>query len=236
MTAREIALAHLRRWTTSAARLPPGAALLEGTLTPTTSWAIRHPETGAVFGWHADPDRLALLYWESLATDDRCELVAAAVAALDKASHRRAWRSAWRHWNRDAGARRRAVEEVVTAWVRGDRRDLDLALAALSEDPFPDDPAWLDGEDGELAEPADARLALEYAAAALVAGEVDPTAPPARGAGGGPVPAYPDVDPGCRTPLVNDLARRPRPQRRGTAGLRSCPANVVCLHSPNAPR
>jgi hypothetical protein len=62
---------------------------------------------------------------------------------------------------------------VVTAWVRGDRRDLDLALAALSEDPFPDDPAWLDGEDGELAEPVDARLALEYATAALVASEVD---------------------------------------------------------------
>ncbi|HEV3076476.1 MAG TPA: hypothetical protein VHB47_18780, partial [Thermoanaerobaculia bacterium] len=109
MTAREIALAHLRRWTTSAARLPPGAALLEGEITPTTAWAIRHPKTGAVYGWHADPDRLALLYWESLAADDRCELVAAAVAALDKASHRRAWTSAWRHWNRDAGARRRAV-------------------------------------------------------------------------------------------------------------------------------
>ena len=75
-------------------RRSPGAALLEGTLTPTTAWAIRHPETGAVFGWHADPDRLALLYWESLAADDRCELVAAAVAALDKASHRRAWTSA----------------------------------------------------------------------------------------------------------------------------------------------
>jgi hypothetical protein len=173
MTAREIALAHLRRWTTSAARLPSGAALLEGEITPTTAWAIRHPATGAVFGWHADPDRLTLLYWESLAADDRCELVAAAVAALEKKSHRRAWTSAWRHWNRDAGARRRAVEEVVTAWVRGDRRDLDLALAALSEDPFPDDPAWLDGEDGELAEPTDARLALEYATAALVAGEVD---------------------------------------------------------------
>ena len=112
-----------------------------------------------------------MLYWESLAADDRCELVAVAVAALDKASHRRAWTSAWRHWNRDAGTRRRAVEEVVTAWLRGDRRDLDLALAALSEEPFPDDPAWLDGEDGEL--PADARLALEYATAALVAGEVD---------------------------------------------------------------
>jgi hypothetical protein len=46
-------------------------------------------------------------------------------------------------------------------------------LWAASEDPFPDDPAWLDGEDGELPEPADARLALEYATAALVAGEVD---------------------------------------------------------------
>jgi hypothetical protein len=75
VTAREIARTHLRRWTTSAKNLPPGAALLEGGLTPTTSWAIRHPETGVVFGWHADPDRLALLYWESLAADDRCELV-----------------------------------------------------------------------------------------------------------------------------------------------------------------
>ena len=74
----------------------------------------------------------------------------------------------------DAGKLRSKLPwEVVTAWVWGGRRDLDLALAALSEDPFPDDPAWLDGEDGELAEPADARLALEYATAALVAGEVD---------------------------------------------------------------
>jgi len=32
MTAREIALTYLRRWTISAARLPPGAVLLEGTL------------------------------------------------------------------------------------------------------------------------------------------------------------------------------------------------------------
>src|SRR5579872_5543152 len=46
-------------------------------------------------------------------------------------AHQLAWTSAWRHWNRDAGARHRAVEEVVTAWVRGDRRDLDYALAAL---------------------------------------------------------------------------------------------------------
>jgi hypothetical protein len=66
--------------------------------------------------------------------------------------------------------------------VRGDRRDLDLALAALSEDPFPDHPAWLDGEDGELAEPTDARLVLEYATAALVAGPrgSSSTRPPRR--------------------------------------------------------
>jgi hypothetical protein len=172
MTAREIALTHLHSWMTPAEGLPPGAALLEGTVRPTICWAIRHPETGALFGCHADPARLALLFWETLAADERYELVARGVAALEKERHLRAWKSAWHHWTRDAGARSRAVERAITAWVRRDLRDLDAALSALAEDIFPEDPADL-GLGGGLPEPADARLALDYATAALVAGQVD---------------------------------------------------------------
>ena len=148
-------------------------ATLEPAVATTTScWAIRHPASGALFGWHADPARLALLYWESLAVDDRCELVAQAAGALAKETHVRAWKSAWHHWTRNAGARSRAVERAVTAWLRRDPRDLDAALSALSEEVFPEDPAFA-AMDGELPAPRDARMALDYATAALVAGEVD---------------------------------------------------------------
>src|SRR5260370_36285599 len=117
MTAREIALAHLPSWMTSAGRLPAGAALLEPSVATTSCWAIRHPASGALFGWHADPARLALLYWESLAADDHYELVAQAAAALAKETHVRAWKSAWHHWTRNADANSRAVERAVTAWL-----------------------------------------------------------------------------------------------------------------------
>jgi hypothetical protein len=48
MTAREIALARLHRWMTSAETLPAGATLLEPVpmIAPTRCWAIRHPRTG----------------------------------------------------------------------------------------------------------------------------------------------------------------------------------------------
>src|ERR1700674_1287444 len=39
--------------------------------------------------------------------------------------------SAWYHWTRDAGAKRRAVQDAVIAWMRGDPDDLDTALSAL---------------------------------------------------------------------------------------------------------
>jgi hypothetical protein len=89
MTARQIALAHLRLWMTAAEGIPAGAAWLEPVdALRTTSWAVRHPSTGALFGWHADPERLAALYWETLGDDDRCELVAQAVGALRDGEHR----------------------------------------------------------------------------------------------------------------------------------------------------
>lgn len=174
MTAREIALAHLHRWMTSADTLPAGATLLEPMpmIGPTSCWAIRHPETNALFGWHADPARLALLYWDTLAADDRYELVAEAAGALEKETHRWAWKQAWHHWTRNAGAKSRAVERAVTAWLRRNPRDLDAALSALSEEVFPDDPPF-EAIGAELPEPRDARMALDYATAALVAGEVD---------------------------------------------------------------
>ena len=174
MTAREIALTHLRLSMTSAETLPAGATLLEPRpmIAPMSCWAIRHPETGALFGWHADPERLALLYWDTLTADDRHELVALAAAALEKETHRFAWKSAWHHWTRNAGAKSRAVERAVTAWIRRNPRDLDAALSALAEEVFPDDPPF-EAVGAELPEPRDARMALDYATAALVAGEVD---------------------------------------------------------------
>jgi len=75
MSARESALAHLVEWTIAADRLPAGAALLEPVDSSASWWAIRDPGTGALFGWHADPQRLVRLYWQALGEDERLDLV-----------------------------------------------------------------------------------------------------------------------------------------------------------------
>lgn len=66
LSASETALAHLAAWTIATEQLPPGATLLEPVDSSTTWWAIRHPRTDAVFGWHADARRLLRLYWQAL--------------------------------------------------------------------------------------------------------------------------------------------------------------------------
>jgi hypothetical protein len=173
VTARQIALAHLRLWMTAAEELPAGAAWLEPVDSPGTSWAVRHPSTGALFGWHADPERLAALYWETLPDDCRCELVAAAVAALKDGEHRLAWKLAWSNWTQNADARHHTVERAVIAWVEHDPVGLDDALSALSEEVFPDDPPAPGDQDPALQDPPAARLALDLANAALLSGQAD---------------------------------------------------------------
>jgi hypothetical protein len=169
MSARESAFAHLAGWTITAGRLPAGATLLEP-VDSSASWcAIRHPRTGAVFGWHADPERLVRLYWQALGEDQRLELVAEAVARSKSREHRFMWQCAWSNWTNGFGARVRAAERVAAAWTDGDKLELEGALAALAEVLYPDPdlepPAPAPGE----ARP-DA-FSLGLASAALVEGD-----------------------------------------------------------------
>ena len=84
-----------------------------------------------------------------------------------------AWKIAWGNWTRDAGAKSLAVERAVTAWIREDAVGLDDALSALSEEVFPDEEPVPGAQDPALPDPPDARLALDLANAALLAGEAD---------------------------------------------------------------
>lgn len=170
MTARELALAHLVYWTFAAEQLPAGASLLEPVDSSSRWWAIRNPHTGVVFGWHADARRLADLYWQALAEEGRCELVAEAVSKDRDAQHRIAWSAAWSHWTRDVGARDRAAERAVNAWLVRNRSALDAALLELSEDLYPN----LDGPPPPPPpKDTDTALALRLATAALIEDEVD---------------------------------------------------------------
>src|SRR5258708_154598 len=131
MTAIEAALDHLTGWTIATEHLPPGASLLEPVDSSTTWWAIRHPRTGVVFGWHADARRVRRLYWQAISEDDRLDLVAEAVAKVKDGHHELRWKAAWSHWTRDAGLRDRAAERAVTAWLRRDRAAIEAALGKL---------------------------------------------------------------------------------------------------------
>jgi hypothetical protein len=170
MNARESALVHLRGWTVGAERLPAGATLLEPVDSSEAWWAIRHPRTGALFGWHADPHRLVRLYWQALDEEQRLELVAEAVATIKNADHRLMWQCAWSNWATGFGARVRAAERVAAAWRRRNKQDLEHALAGLAAvlrpDPAQDPQAPAHGE------PADGEdFSLRLATAALVQGD-----------------------------------------------------------------
>lgn len=170
MRARESALVHLAHWTIAAERLPAGATLLEPVDSSASWWAIRHPCSGAVFGWHADPDRLVRLYWEALSEEERLELVAEAVAGIKSTEHLLKWKCAWSNWTHGFGARVRAAEWVAAAWADGDKQGLERALAALAEMVYPD-------PDREAAVPAPGvtgeldAFSLGLASAALVEGD-----------------------------------------------------------------
>jgi hypothetical protein len=170
MRARECALAHLAEWTIAAERLPAGATLLEPVDSSASWWAIRHPRSGAVFGWHADPDRLLRLYWEALGEEERLELVAEAVAGIKSREHLVKWRCAWSNWTHGFGARVRAAEWVAAAWEDGDKQRLERALADLAQMVYPD-------PDREAAAPAAGEAAgadafsLGLASAALIEGD-----------------------------------------------------------------
>jgi hypothetical protein len=160
MTAREIAVARLGYWLTSTMRLPAGASPLEPADSATTWWAIRHPRTGALFGWHGDAGRLILLYWNGLAEDERYELIAEAVTALRNEQHYLAWKSAWWHWTSNARVKRGAVDRDAIARNIGDQDALETSMSAFEA--LADHP-----------EPPDSRLALQLATSALIAGEAD---------------------------------------------------------------
>jgi hypothetical protein len=123
-----------------------------------------------VFGWHADPDRLVRLYWESLGEEERLELVAEAVARAKSTEHLLKWKCAWSNWTHGFGARVRAAEWVAGAWADGDKQGLERALAALAEIVYPD-------PDREAATPAPGEateldgFSLGLATAALVEGD-----------------------------------------------------------------
>ncbi len=170
MSARDSALVHLVDWTIMAERLPAGATLLEPVDSSAIWWAIRHPRTGTVFGWHADPHRLVRLYWQALGEEERLDLVAEAVARIKNAEHRFMWQWAWSHWNIGLGTKVGAAERVAAAWIRRDRQGLEHALAGLAEALYP-------LPDGEVAVPPPGGatgpedLSLRLAAAALVQGD-----------------------------------------------------------------
>jgi hypothetical protein len=169
-SARESALVHLVEWTIAAERLPAGATLLEPVDSSASWWAIRHPRSGAVFGWHADPDRLVRLYWESLGEEERLELVAEAVARIKSTEHLLKWKCAWSNWTHGFGARVRAAEWVAAAWADGDKQGLERALAALAEMVYPDP-----DREAEAPGPGEASeldgFSLGLATAALVEGD-----------------------------------------------------------------
>jgi hypothetical protein len=169
-SARESALVHLVEWTIAAERLPAGATLLEPVDSSASWWAIRHPRSGAVFGWHADPDRLVRLYWEALGEEERLELVAEAVARVKSTEHLLKWKCAWSNWTHGFGARVRAAEWVAAAWADGDKRGLERALAALAEVVYPDPDREPAAPGPGAATELDA-FSLGLASAALVEGD-----------------------------------------------------------------